>query len=128
MFDQKGRKGIIYQKMRYGKRAKQIKDRVELIANKRTRMNETDSNGALEAENGNEAVQHSDSEHFDIDAFTELANALIKYLEKCKVPEHVPKIKKKFEETVELRKKMFLDLDEYKRLFELYLAWPQLVR
>lgn len=83
MFDQKGRKGIIYQKMRYGKRAKQIKDRVDLIANKRTRMNETDSNGALEAENGNEAVQHSDSEHFDIDAFTELANALIKYLEKC---------------------------------------------
>lgn len=126
MYDQKGRKGIIYQKMIYGKRTKSIKEREVLIPNKRPRMN-----GAIvETEDGFEHSQHNESDNDNLqgEAFTEMANALIKFLEKCQVPQDVPNIKKKFEETVELRKQMMLDLDEYKRLFELYLICPQLVR
>lgn len=88
-------------------------------------VNGNDSNEANA--NDNEIVM-CDNENLTDEAFIEAANELVKFFEQCKIPQDVPKIKKKFEETVELRKKMVSDLDQYKRLFELYLVHPELVR
>lgn len=132
MFDQKNRKGIIYNKIIYGKRTKTVKDRAG-PSNKQPRMDDANE----DSENGNGSNEANVNDHENVicdndnitnEAFIEAADELIKFFEQCKTPQDVPKIKKKFEETVDLRKKMVSDLDKYKRLFELYLVLPELVR
>lgn len=70
----------------------------------------------------------SEDEIVEDAAFVEMATDLISFFEKCKLPQHASKVKKKFEETIELRRKMMLSIDEYKPLLDLYLVLPDLVR
>lgn len=106
-----------------------------VLQNKRPRLENdvtTNANQSVsELENGARA-EISDVEMRDAEvesaAFNEVANVLIAFLVKCKLPRDTSKVKKKFEETVELRKKMMLDIGTYKQLFDLYLVLPDLVR
>lgn len=120
LFDVKGRKGSIYQKLIYGKR-KQTETHRAVNSDKRARLqSNNDNDDEHETDNGEDQVTEEA-------AFVRAANALISFIESCKVPQDLNKIKQKFEETIKLRCKMSMALDDYEQLFNLYLVCPSLV-
>lgn len=121
------RKGFFSQKMRYGKRTKHAKENAVLP--KRTIIeNDNDAENEFADDVEETSNDNNDSdENIQIEAFSEVAEALISFIQTCVLPHDVNKIKKKFEETIEVRRKMMMKLDEYKQLFDLYLVCPSLV-
>lgn len=67
--------------------------------------------------------ENSDAEN---EVFVNLAADLILFLQKCTLPRDTTKIKRKFEETIELRQKMLMNCDQYKQLLDLILLSPDL--
>lgn len=82
------------------------------ILRKKTGENSENNSGESEAEN---------------EAFDRLAADLICFFQKCTLPHDTTKVKRKFEETIELRQKMILNIDQYKPLWDLLLLSPDLV-
>lgn len=99
------RKGIIYQKLRYGKTKSKL-------------QSESDPK-RIRHENGSDGSETEQSEN---------ETTLISFLQSCVLPEDLPRIKQKFEETVQLRRKMMIEIDKYEQLLDLYLASPELVK
>lgn len=106
-----------------------------VLTNKRLRLDDIASNGVssngdqnnIETQGTVDDIEMGDAQVEDA-AFGEVAKTLMSFLVKCKLPKDTSKVKKKFEETVELRKKMMSDFDTYKQLFDLFLVLPDLVR
>lgn len=105
--------------MVYGKRKINTIDKSKVKRQKKNSSDDTEEEEGeetnnIEVENGNEERQECD------------VDALIAFIQTCKLPYDEAKIKKKFDETVQMRKEM--DFDEYKSLFNLYLICPNLVK
>lgn len=105
LYNLAARKGIIYQKIRYGKTKSKL-------------QSESDPK-RIRHENGSDGSETEQSEN---------ETTLISFLQSCVLPEDLPRIKQKFEETVQLRRKMMIEIDKYEQLLDLYLASPELVK
>lgn len=63
----------------------------------------------------------------DDEFFGEQAAELITFFQECALPRDTTKIKRAFEETIEIRQTMMLTLDKYKPLLDLLFLSPDLV-
>lgn len=107
MYDVKNRKGVIYQKMVYKKRKR------------------TEHAGKSSGPNPKRAKSKSNG-GYNGASVAEDAETFISLIQTITLPQGEASLKKKFEETVQLRRTM--DLDKYKPLFDVYLMCPNLVR
>lgn len=114
--------------MRYGKAKNGAKGSAVLPAKRPRLDNAPDNDIDGDGEEGDSLEEAIDDESIESDALLESANSLISFINSCRLPRDISKIEKKFEETIELRRKMVLKLDDYQQLFNLYLVFPNLVR
>lgn len=130
LYDQKRRKGVLYNKLIYHRQKafKRTNERTQHVASTSKRVKSNDGS--------DRTLNNSDDYCDDLDGFAHEpdetlkanANVLILFFQTCTLPKDASKVKQKFEETIQLRKKMITSVDEYKQLFDLFLIMPDLVR
>lgn len=109
LYDKTGRKGTIYQKLRYAKR------KLKEVDKSATKQQKTSIGNMASSDEG------------DDESFEENAANLIEFIQKCTLPLDTTKVKRAFEETIVVRRTMMLNLDKYKPLLDLLLLSPDLV-